>query len=189
MPRSSSHQEATPIDAPQHADEQPMRLEQPREDLIKEATALVERVEFRLDGYSESVVVGFRRGGSASFYFGSERVFQFDAEKQLRRAYIDGQLLKAEQVGLVAVDRAGVPGRVVLKRRTLSLQQTTRILELVAQQLWQLAACLRAKTYSLVRQVPTETDVVGRIGDWLDSFERPIRIAPRPHVGRSSRNR
>ena len=40
-----------------------------REDLLREATALVERAEIRIPGESEPIVVGFRRDGSASFFF------------------------------------------------------------------------------------------------------------------------
>ena len=72
------------------------RTEQDREDLLREATALIERVELRVSGWSESVVAGFRRGGQASFFFGADLVYQFNAALQLRRGFHNGQLIKAE---------------------------------------------------------------------------------------------
>src|SRR3954447_14030342 len=81
------------------------RHESDREDLLREATALVERVELKVAGFEEPIVVGFRRNGSASFYFGAESVYQFNTARELRRAYIDGVLYKAEQGRLVSLTR------------------------------------------------------------------------------------
>ena len=46
------------------------RHEEDREDLLAEATALVERAELVVEGAAESVVIGFRRDGCASIYCG-----------------------------------------------------------------------------------------------------------------------
>ena len=45
------------------------RQESNREDLLREATALVERVELHVPAFEEPIVVGFRRDGCASFLF------------------------------------------------------------------------------------------------------------------------
>jgi len=71
------------------------REEEPREDLLREATALVERVELQIEGFAETIVAGFRRDGAASFYFGQDFVFQFNTANQLRRGYVEGRLFKA----------------------------------------------------------------------------------------------
>ena len=73
------------------------RLERDREDLLREATALVERAEIRLGDFDEAVIVGFRSGGAASFYFGADPVFQFNADNQLRRGFVGGRLVKANE--------------------------------------------------------------------------------------------
>ena len=62
------------------------REEQDREDLLREASALVERAEVALADGATRVVLGFRRDGCASFYFGSERAYQFNTDDALRRA-------------------------------------------------------------------------------------------------------
>ena len=72
-----------------------VRDERDREDLLAEATALVERISLRIDPQQEPVVIGFRRDGSASFYCAAEEVYHFNSAGQMRRAYVDGQLFKA----------------------------------------------------------------------------------------------
>src|SRR5688572_18570527 len=63
------------------------RQEQDREDILREATALVERVELLIPEFPEPIVAGFRRDGSASFFFGADPVLQFNAQGKLRRAF------------------------------------------------------------------------------------------------------
>ena len=45
------------------------RQEQEREDLLREAVALVERIEVQTAREQGTVVIGFRRDGAASVYF------------------------------------------------------------------------------------------------------------------------
>src|SRR5688572_26999220 len=66
------------------------RRESDREDLLREATALVERVELLVPGEGEPVVAGFRRDGSLSVFFGPEAVYQFNSAGELRRAFAGG---------------------------------------------------------------------------------------------------
>ena len=73
------------------------RRESDREDLLREATALVERAELTIEGFDEPIVVGFRRDGSASFFFGADPVYQFNTAFELRRAFVVGLLYKAEE--------------------------------------------------------------------------------------------
>src|SRR5262245_38318908 len=70
------------------------RQESDREDLLREATALVERAELKVAGEPEPVTVGFRRDGSLSVFFGSVAVYQFNTAGELRRAFADGLLYK-----------------------------------------------------------------------------------------------
>jgi len=81
------------------------REEQHREDLMAEATALVERVSLELAATATPVVMGFRRDHGASIYFDADRVYQFTSGGQLRRAFVDELLYKAERGRLVAMRR------------------------------------------------------------------------------------
>ena len=65
------------------------RSEHDAEDLIRDATALTERAEFRLPDAAHPVIVGFRPDGCASFFFGLDEVFHFNSQANLRRANVD----------------------------------------------------------------------------------------------------
>src|SRR5262245_11539562 len=98
------------------------REESDREDLLREATALVERIELAPDfGHAgEHIVVGFRANGAASFFFGADSVFQFNAAGELRRAYCGGQLIKASRGQLVSLARQRLENETQLLSRKLT---------------------------------------------------------------------
>src|SRR4051794_11841558 len=95
------------------------RHESDREDLLREATALVERVELTMAGSEEPIVIGFRRDGSCSMFFGADPVYQFNTQAELRRAFREGRLVKAEGGRLVALERRREAGQLVLLRHAL----------------------------------------------------------------------
>src|SRR5688500_8421146 len=99
-----------------------------REDLMREATALIERAELVLPGAAEPVVVGFRRDGSASFFFGADPVYQFNAAGELRRAYVGGLLYKAVSRHLVALRRERTETETILLSCELSGEETAHFL-------------------------------------------------------------
>ena len=69
------------------------REEADREDLMREATALVQRAEFSAGG--KPVFVGFRTNGAASVFFDSDPVYQFNSNGELRRAFVAGDALQS----------------------------------------------------------------------------------------------
>lgn len=158
------------------------REEQPREDLLREATALVERAEWVLPATGQRVVAGFRRDGSISFYFDEEPVYQFNAQGQLRRAFHAGQMLKAERGELVALEKVRGDDCVALVRNPLSEAQQSEFLAQLDQHLHDFAQRLNTRHAELVGQVPPTVDVVGRVQQWLDE-RPPTTIAASPRVG------
>src|SRR5688572_5223634 len=104
------------------------RESQDREDLLAEATALVERVELAIPGEREPVVAGFRRDGCLSLFFGADPVYQFNTSNMLRRAYVGGKLYKAEKGHLIALDRRRESGGVYLVRQPLDVRATADFL-------------------------------------------------------------
>jgi hypothetical protein len=158
------------------------RSESDREDLLREATALVERAELRVSGELEPIVAGFRRGGSASFYFGADPVYQFNSAGELRRAYVAGRLLKAEQGQLVALVRERTAGSVALIRSELSPGQQDELLREARCRLQSLATALAAGEFQLLGQVPAEGNVVARLGKWLQERQGEIAVARLPNV-------
>lgn len=139
------------------------RQEQDREDLLGEATALVERAELRLADEPQPLFAGFRANGAASFYFGSEPVYQFNSRGQLRRAFVDGVPLKAEQGRLVVLRRVLSPDATNLERHVLDAEESAAWMDSMKTRLGQLLQILQAERYTVVGQVPENGSVVQRV--------------------------
>lgn len=158
------------------------REEQDREDLLREATALVERVELLVAGSEEPIVAGFRRDGQVSVFFGADPAFHFNSRKELRRAYAVGRLIKAEQRRLVALERVRSAREVSLVRHELDAAETAAFLDLARGRLLELRAAIAAGAFTKVGQVPDAVDVVARVHAWLESLSGELVIAKTPHV-------
>lgn len=158
------------------------REEEDREDLLREATALIERVEFRIPHEAETVVIGFRRIGGASFFFGADPVYQFNADRELRRAYVAGKLLKAERGRLVELTRVRTPDETQLVRRDLDAAETELLLDVMVRRLTQLRDALTAP-FTVVGQVPDGVDVAARVRRELAALCGPPKIADSPRAG------
>src|SRR4051794_11750471 len=130
------------------------RNEADREDLLREATALVERIELTIAGFNEPIVCGFRRDGSASFYFGADPVYQFNAAGQLRRAFLAGRLLKAERGRLIALRRERSQQEIALVRDELAAEAQAALLADLGRRLERLEQTLQAGDYSVHGEVP-----------------------------------
>jgi hypothetical protein len=158
------------------------RHERHREDLLAEATALVERAALVLPGFEHPVVIGFRPGGSASVFFGDDPVYQFNAEGMLRRAYVGGLLYKAERGRLVELSRVRTDRSVSLVRRELTDEECRAFLLVADAKLQALSSALTAGDFEMEGQVPAEADVVSRAQGWMSGLPRPLSVAPSPRV-------
>ena len=159
------------------------RRESDREDLLREATALVERVELVIEGSGEPIVVGFRRDGSASFFFGVDPVYQFNSDLGLRRAFVGGLLYKAERGRLVSLTRQRTAKSVSLFRAELTAPEATDFLAEMRKRLSALQLALQNGRFLLAGQVPIDADIPDRIRCWLDRLPTRIAIAQAPNVG------
>jgi len=158
------------------------RRESDREDLLREATALVERAELAVAGFGEPVIVGFRRDGSASFFFGADPVYQFNTAGELRRAFVGGVLLKAERRRLVAMRRERSAAEVALVRSELSDEESASLIGALRKRLDSLHAALAGGSFTLAGQVPAGADMPARVIRWLEALPTEIRIARVPNV-------
>ena len=79
------------------------RNESDREDLMREAVALVRRVECETGNENDSVISGFRKCGSLSLYFGPDPVYHFDDSARLRRAFGEGFLYRTQGTTLARI--------------------------------------------------------------------------------------
>lgn len=153
------------------------RQESEREDLLREATALVERVELRLPKQPDSIVAGFRRDGSASFFFGQSPVYQFNSRRELRRAYVGGLLYKTDNGQLVEMRRERTAVAVELRSRPLRDDEAEKFLVDAESRLSSLRDALAAGTADVIGQVPIEQDVVARATAWLQELPAKIVLA------------
>ena len=156
------------------------RQESDREDLLREATALVERVELRLRGQAESIVAGFRRDGAASFFFAADPVYQFNAAGELRRAFAGGLLYKVDGGQLVEMRRERTATAVELTSRRLNELETADFLRKAEDALAQLTSALVAGCMSVVGQVSSDSsspDVAAKVAAWLAARPQQISLA------------
>ncbi|MCA9154009.1 MAG: hypothetical protein KDA38_04450 [Planctomycetales bacterium] len=159
------------------------RHESDREDLLREATALVRRIELRFADLTESIVVGFRRDGAASFFFGFDPVFQFRATGELRRAFRDGLLIKADSGRLVALRRSRTEHESLLLSRELPPDETQALLDDLCNRLNHLHRALVAAEYEIVGQAPHDEPLVEAVlAEVQRLLGRPIVIADTPRV-------
>jgi hypothetical protein len=158
------------------------RQESDREDLLREATALVERIEIAPTGVSasEHVVVGFRDNGAASFFFGADPVYQFNPAGQLRRAYYRGRLIKVDHGRLMSLTRKRLENETQLLSRELSDREQSELIERMRERLGELAESLASERLTIIGQVPVDVSVLTRVQTWLATHE----IGP---VAKSSR--
>ena len=149
---------------------------------MREATALVRRVEVQLPGQLQSCIVGFRRGGEASVFVGNDPVFQFNIAGELRRGFWSGRLVKAERGRLVQLERQRTKTEVQLVRHELTAAETVEFLRLATETLNLLGRALHSGELAILKQVPTELDLTHDLANWLDSLPQPLVIAAVPNV-------
>jgi len=160
------------------------RSESDREDLLREATALVERVELQVPGYAEPIIIGFRRDGSASYFFGADPVYQFNTAGELRRAFVNDLLYKAEAGRLVSLRRERSATETALVRHELTLDESAALLSELTGHFAKLRAALQNHAHQVLREVPPGANLPPRILAWLQQLPGTIPIASAPHVGR-----
>src|SRR4051794_33064509 len=162
-----------------------------REDLLREATALVERIEFVLRNWQnessaeseerEHVVAGFRANGAFSLFFGDDPVYQFNAGGELRRAFVGGLLFKASRGHLVSIRRVRTGREVQLRSHALSQSEEAAYLRGMSENLNGLAQRLEAGAFEIAGRVPQTADVLSRVREWL-AAKPTVKFAARPNA-------
>ncbi len=159
------------------------RDESDREDLISEATALVDRAAFAIPDLADEIVVGFRSDGSPSIFLTPDRVYQFNSACELRRAYVNGFLYKAERGRLAAMRRERTSHETALMGRDLTDDETIAFLLSMRKELTRLVTLLRDGNGLCTRQVTSESTsesgqtAENRATDWLSNLPESFKIA------------
>ncbi len=161
------------------------RLEVDREDLMREATALQERAEFRVPAEPETVVSGYRRSGSLSVYCGPDPCFHFDAAGRLRRAFVGGDLFRTQGETLARLRRERTGGTVVLGRHDLPQDELETFLNNARNRLKSLLNGLQASDVHCLQEIPAGAHLAERlVGDLLRIVAGPLSLAP-PIAGKT----
>lgn len=159
------------------------RQEEEREDLMREAIALVDRCEIQVEFLKDALVVGFRKDGAISFFFGQNEVYQFNTHDQLRRGYDGESLIKAVEGQLIRMIRQRDDHRVNLVSRPMSKSETDNYLRQLIDRLEAFNDCLQQGEFRVTNQVSTDqnTDLIARISDWIGRVGG-VEIAKSPRV-------
>ena len=160
------------------------RNESDREDLIREATALRNRVEWQVSGELEPVFAGVRSDGSLSIYFGADPVYQFSATGGLRRAYVDGFLYRTQGETLARLNRERSTENTVLHRSDLSPENLSQFLSTMDYRLLRLKQSLADGSATQLRSVSD-----GDLPDYESLINSAIVASPRLAPAISTRRR
>ncbi len=157
------------------------RQESDREDLMREATALVRRAELWYPGRAEDapVTAGFRRDGRLSLFFGADPVYQFDEQHRLRRAYVAGFLYRTQGQTLARLERQRTSEETLLLRHDLSDEELTDFRTTAAGILQELQTALETKQVQVRAQIPEDDDLLPDLETALEAIlEQDIPLAP-----------
>lgn len=134
------------------------RQEADREDLIKEAVALLPRAEFQLPDAADLLTAGFRADDAISLFFGQDPVYQFDKTGALRRAYVGGFLYRSQGTTLARLERIRSETQTTLQRQDLTDQELDQFQQTMTQRLQTLLTSLNAGHVQVLRSVPESVD-------------------------------
>lgn len=146
--------------------------EEDREDLMREAVALSDRVELSVDGFESLITIGFRSNSAMSIFIGQDPVYQFDPEGRLRRAFVDGLLYRSQHTTLAMLKRERTETQTLLLRTDLADDALLKFRETMRRSLELLEQKLRSAAFRVVRSVPESVSHIARIQTALASVLR-----------------
>lgn len=152
------------------------RQSQHREDLLCDATALLPRILLRakIQGQLCEVFGGFRQPESLAIYFDDDPVFQFNSLGELRRAFVGGQIIKADKGQLVAWQRSETLDQTAMLSRRLNADATNEIVNAMLARLADLTAAVAQNAFSVAGQVPPDGEALEKLQTWLHKFEAVV---------------
>ena len=151
------------------------RNESDREDLMREATALVRRCQWvRHDGTAVAIC-GFRREGALSIYLGADPVYHFDSNGLLKRAFRSGRLYRTQGGTLAELNRQRTREATYLVRKDLDERERDDFLAEMSQQIEKLRREMTNGVVTISERVPQkDTDIQN---DLATAFHRILANA------------
>lgn len=155
------------------------RQESDREDLMKEAIALVRRAEFRIAGIADTCVAGFRSNNAFSIYFGPDPTFHFDQTGRLRRAFVEDRIYRTQGNTLARLIRVHTSQQTELQRFDLPAGELADFLDQTQRRLQTLHAALLRRDVTIIAQIPSENDFLPQLAATLQTIlAGPLELAP-----------
>jgi len=154
------------------------RQESDKEDLISEATALVDRAEYLRAAETDSkcswklVTVGFRKDRSFSIYFDQDPFYQFDSNGSLPRASENGFLYRSQHTTLARLKRERSDNQTTLQRTDLDATQLAAFQERLMSHLCEFHKALRSSKAQRQRAVTTMENIDQRTLEFLETVLR-----------------
>ncbi len=130
------------------------RIEEDREDLMRDATALVRRMEIQIDGQEELIFIGYKRSGYLSIYLSQDLVYHFDDSCQLRRAFIKPFLYRSEGDSLTRLARARTESTSELHSAKLSDEELVQFQLEMQNYIRTLQGALSEGLFKVIKQIP-----------------------------------
>jgi hypothetical protein len=156
------------------------KQEQDREDLLREGKQMSLRAEASIDGVV--VVIGFRSQGQASFYFGADPVFQFNAALELRRVFHQGKRYAAIQGRLCELVRKNQRDRVSFESQDILADVEAVIMRLLDSSLARIRVALETPMEGWEIAGGQEADFRNRLTDWMTNIPVSVVIADTPNA-------
>jgi len=147
---------------------------------LREAIALVRRVELRAGKEQQSIFAGFRANGAVSIYFGLDLVLQFNSQRELRRAYFGSALIKADKCRLWSLTRERGSHAVRLVAEVLSAEELSRFFASAEEKIEHLRRALAEREFTRIGQFPENQDVVADLRSWLETMPKTVALASSP---------
>jgi len=133
------------------------RHETDKEDLICDATALVQRAELQCAVLDVTITIGFFRDGRGTIYFDQDPFYQFGSDGRLRRAFEDGLLFRSQGTTLARLDRHRTStepsGQVTLQRSDLSPEELKEFRQRMSQRIARLQSTILDGQFTILRAV------------------------------------
>jgi hypothetical protein len=139
------------------------RHEEDREDLMREAVALPDRVELCVAGFEVPISIGFRTTSAMSIFVGQDPVYQYDPDGRLRRAFVGGLLYRSQHSTLAMLQRKRTETQTLLLRTDLGDAELSQFRENMNVLVSVLHQRLTFAEFETLRRVPEATDHISRI--------------------------
>ncbi len=161
------------------------RSEQDREDILREAKALVNRAEYQSPLWPEPIVIGRRAIGAISLFLGQDPAYHWNSQGELRRAYAQGLLYKAQHGQLISLRRERSDTATELINQPLTAIAQEQFLSQVLQHVGLVLQILRDPATQCVGEVLTSemnSPFASHAINWLMTVQEQSRIAQQPNL-------